>query len=453
MKLPFQNDSNSLNKNFYSELLHIMGLEEVGDKGKRVIMRKNPAERNEASMIENTINVLDAEDRLHHVEKLESYGPDRETQLFNIALELSINWINRILFLKLLEAQMIKYHKGDQSYAFMNPANIADYDELNRLFFQVLARKTDARTDTINSRYGKVPYLNSSLFEVSRLEDATIRISNVENLELPVWSGTVLKENNKPRYRKLSTLRYLLEFLDAYDFASEGTESIEEKAKTLINASVLGLIFEKINGHRDGSVFTPGAITMYMCREAIRKVVVQKFNEHFGWHCADYDELKNKEIEDLHEADRLVNSIRICDPAVGSGHFLVSALNEIIATKFDLGILLDCDGRRIKRQNYQIAIESDELIVADAEGDAFTYIPGHPECQRIQEALFKEKRIIIENCLFGVDLNPNSVNICRLRLWIELLKNAYYTRESDFTELETLPNIDINIKSGNSLLH
>ncbi|WP_304953654.1 Eco57I restriction-modification methylase domain-containing protein, partial [uncultured Alistipes sp.] len=453
LKLPFQNDSNSLNKNFYSELLHIMGLEEVGDKGKRVIMRKNPAERNEASMIENTINVLDAEDRLHHVEKLESYGPDRETQLFNIALELSINWINRILFLKLLEAQMIKYHKGDQSYAFMNPANIADYDELNRLFFQVLARKTDARTDTISSRYGKVPYLNSSLFEVSRLEDATIRISNLENLELPVWSGTVLKENNKPRYRKLSTLRYLLEFLDAYDFASEGTESIEEKAKTLINASVLGLIFEKINGHRDGSVFTPGAITMYMCREAIRKVVIQKFNEHFGWHCADYDELKNKEIEDLHEADRLVNSIRICDPAVGSGHFLVSALNEIIATKFDLGILLDCDGRRIKRQNYQIAIESDELIVTDAEGDAFTYIPGHPECQRIQEALFKEKRIIIENCLFGVDLNPNSVNICRLRLWIELLKNAYYTRESDFTELETLPNIDINIKSGNSLLH
>ena len=453
LKLPFQNDSNSLNKNFYSELLHIMGLEEVGDKGKRVIMRKNPAERNEASMIENTINVLDAEDRLHHVEKLESYGPDRETQLFNIALELSINWINRILFLKLLEAQMIKYHKGDKSYAFMNQDNIADYDELNRLFFQVLARKTDARTDTINSRYGKVPYLNSSLFEVSRLEDATIRISNLENLELPVWSGTVLKENNKPRYSKLSTLRYLLEFLDAYDFASEGTESIEEKAKTLINASVLGLIFEKINGHRDGSVFTPGAITMYMCREAIRKVVVQKFNEHFGWHCTDYDDLKNKEIEDLHGADRIVNSIRICDPAVGSGHFLVSALNEIIATKFDLGILLDCDGRRIKRQNYQIAIESDELIVTDAEGDAFTYIPGHPECQRIQEALFKEKRIIIENCLFGVDVNPNSVNICRLRLWIELLKNAYYTRESDFTELETLPNIDINIKSGNSLLH
>jgi hypothetical protein len=71
----------------------------------------------------------------------------------------------------------------------------------------------------------------------------------------------------------------------------------------------------------------------------------------------------------------------------------------------------------------------------------------------MEETLFKEKRQIIENCLFGVDINPNSVKICRLRLWIELLKNAYYTAESNYTYLETLPNIDINIKCGNSLLH
>src|SRR5690606_28848765 len=57
-------------------------------------------------------------------------------------------------------------------------------------------------------------------------------------------------------------------------------------------------------------------------------------------------------------------------------------------------------------------------------------------------------------CLFGVDINPNSVKICRLRLWIELLKNAYYQQQegATYTELQTLPNIDINIKQGNSLL-
>ncbi|MDE6500350.1 MAG: Eco57I restriction-modification methylase domain-containing protein, partial [Rikenella sp.] len=130
-----------------------------------------------------------------------------------------------------------------------------------------------------------------------------------------------------------------------------------------------------------------------------------------------------------------------------------SALHEIIATKFDLGILLDDKGFRIKKQNYHIEIENDELIVKDADGEIFHYTPGQPESQRIQETLFREKRNIIENSLFGVDINPNSVHICCLRLWIELLKNAYYTKESGYTELETLPNIDINIKCGNSLLH
>ncbi|MBK6624958.1 MAG: hypothetical protein IPG30_08420 [Chitinophagaceae bacterium] len=73
------------------------------------------------------------------------------------------------------------------------------------------------------------------------------------------------------------------------------------------------------------------------------------------------------------------------------------------------------------------------------------------EVQRLQRTLFLQKQTIIENCLFGVDINPKSVLICRLRLWIELLKNAYY-KETEYTELETLPNIDINIKCGNSLL-
>ena len=455
LKKRFQNDSNSLNTKFYSELLYIIGLEEVEEKDshKRIITRRKQNERNPASLLENAINILDAEDCIDNVEERYSYGKTREEQLFNIALSLTINWVNRVLFLKLLEAQLVKYHKGDQSYAFMRTALIPDYDELNKLFFQVLAKRVADRSDTINAKYGKVPYLNSSLFEISQLERYAIRISNLENSELPLYTGTVLKDGQKPRYKQLPTLRYLLEFLDAYDFASEGTEEVQEQAKTLINASVLGLIFEKINGHKDGSVFTPGAVTMYMSREAIRQTVVRRFNEEMGWNCKGYDDLKNKDIEDLTRANAIVDSLRICDPAVGSGHFLVSVLNEIIRTKYDLGILVDGSGRRIKKQEYSIDIENDELLVSDEEGNPFSYTPCNPESQRVQETLFNEKRKIIENCLFGVDLNPNAVNICRLRLWIELLKNAYYTKESDYIELETLPNIDINIKEGNSLLH
>ena len=452
LKQSFQNDSNSLDKNFYNELLYIMGLEEITDGGKKIINRSSLRNRQEASIIENAINILDAEEHIDKIPNIAAYGKNRNEQLFNVALELTITWINRILFLKLLEAQLIRYQKGDKHYGFLNSGKISDYDELNRLFFQVLARGYEDRSASINEKYAHVPYLNSSLFEVSELEHRTILMSNLDSkLLLSIPNTTILKDKKgKPQFTKLTTLEYLFKFLDAYDFASEGEEDIREDAKTLINASVLGLIFEKINGHKDGAVFTPGFITMYICREAIEKTVIRKFNEHYDWECTTIVDLHNK-INDIAQANHIINSLKICDPAVGSGHFLVSALNEIIRLKYELGILSDINGKRIR--DYKVEIINDELVITDDEGDVFGYNPQSPESQRVQETLFLEKQTIIENCLFGVDINPNSVKICRLRLWIELLKNAYYTKGSRYVYLETLPNIDINIKCGNSLLY
>lgn len=448
LKLPFTNDSNTLDKRFYGELLHIIGLVETKEGSKKIIERNKEGQRNSGSLIENAIIELDSLDKISRLEKPSQFGNNLQERLFNVGLELSITWINRILFLKLLEAQLITYHKGDKSYSFLNLEKIQNYDDLNSLFFQVLARKFEDRDSEIRAAFEKVPYLNSSLFEPTDLEHTTLFISNLrDEKQLPIYSSTVLKDNQgKKRTGTLSALEYLFEFLNAYDFTSEGSEEIQEDNKTLINASVLGLIFEKINGYKDGSFFTPGFITMYMCRETIRKAVVQKFNETKHWECKSIDELYDK-IEDRQEANEIVNSIKICDPAVGSGHFLVSALNEIIAVKNDLRILQDREGKRLKE--YHIEVVNDELITTDDDGLIFEYNPKSKESQRVQETLFHEKQTIIENCLFGVDINPNSVKICRLRLWIELLKNAYYKNE---TELETLPNIDINIKCGNSLI-
>ncbi|MDP2234815.1 MAG: TaqI-like C-terminal specificity domain-containing protein [Bacteroidales bacterium] len=448
LKLPFVNDSNSLDKRFYLELLHIIGLNETKEGGKKLIERNKSGERHTASILEDAIIQLDSLDKLSRIDKPAQFGNTTQERLFNVALELSITWINRILFLKLLEAQLITYHKGDKSYAFLNLEKIKNYDDLNSLFFQVLARKHEQRNEDVLKAFEKVPYLNSSLFEPTEIEQLTIFISNLkDDKSIPVFSQTVLKDQHgKKRAGHLSTLEYIFAFLNAYDFSSEGSEEIQEDNKTLINASVLGLIFEKINGYKDGSFFTPGFITMYMCRETIRKAVVQKFNETKKWDCTSIDDLYDK-IENRKEANDIVNSIKICDPAVGSGHFLVSALNEMIAVKNDLRILQDRDNKRLKE--YHVEVVNDELIVTDEEGELFEYNHNNRESQRIQETLFHEKQSIIENCLFGVDINPNSVKICRLRLWIELLKNAYYKNK---TELETLPNIDINIKCGNSLV-
>lgn len=448
LKLPFTNDSNSLDKRFYSELLHIIGLTETKDGSKKLIERNKEGERNSGSILEDTIIQLDSLDKINRLDRPSQFGSTQQERLFNVGLELSITWINRILFLKLLEAQLITYHKGDKSYSFLSLDKIKNYDDLNSLFFQVLARKYDDRNQDVKKAFEKVPYLNSSLFEPTEIEQVTLFISNLkDDKTIPVISSTVLKnDQGKKRTGNLTTLEYLFDFLNAYDFTSEGSEEIQEDNKSLINASVLGLIFEKINGYKDGSFFTPGFITMYMCRETIRKSVIQKFNETKKWNCSTVEELYDK-IEDRKEANDIVNSIKICDPAVGSGHFLVSALNEMIAVKNDLKILQDRTGKRLKE--YQVEVVNDELIVTDEEGELFDYNPTNKESQRIQETLFHEKQTIIENCLFGVDINPNSVKICRLRLWIELLKNAYYKNAK---ELETLPNIDINIKCGNSLV-
>ena len=450
LKLDFANDSNSLNKPFYNELLYIIGLAETKEGGKKLIGRKKEGDRDAGSLLENAIGRLDGLDKIPQLRNLtnpEEFGETDEEKLFNVALRLSINWINRVLFLKLLEAQLIKYHQKDQSFAFLNLAKVRDYQALDSLFFEVLAREQSGRDEDVREIFANVPYLNSSLFEQTEIEQNTITIGTLKGKGLPIFGASVLKDHDgKRRSGDLDALAYLFEFLDAYDFSSDELAEGQEDSEKLINAAVLGLIFEKINGYKDGSFFTPSFITMYMCRETIRRAIVQKFNEVKGWDCENFDQLDDK-ISDKKEANAIINSLKICDPAVGSGHFLVSALNEIIAIKSELRVLLDREGKSLK--DYRVEVRNDKLIVYDDEGKTFDYRPKNAEKQRVQEALFHEKQTIIENCLFGVDINPNSVTICRLRLWIELLKNAYYKANN---QLETLPNIDINIKVGNSLI-
>ena len=453
LKLSFANDSNTLDKPFYNELLHIIGLTEVKKGNTKVIERKAKKDQNTGSLLEDAIIQLEMLNKIPQINNLKNrreYGKTHEEKIFNVALELCINWINRILFAKLLEAQIINYHKGNKDFAYLNKEKIVSYGALNEFFFRILAVQLPNRHEDVKA-FDYVPYMNSSLFEPSELENQTIFISNLRNgKKVPIYENTVLKDQYaKQKKGELSTLEYLFEFLNAYDFSSEGSEEIQEDNKTLINAAVLGLIFEKINGYQDGSFFTPGFITMYMSKESIRRAVVQKFNTIKKWNCTTFEELYNK-IEDRQEANRIIDAMKICDPAVGSGHFLVSALNELIAIKSDLRILRDVNGQRLKE--YFVTIVNDELVITDEDGDFFEYKPKGKESHRVQEAIFQEKRRLIENCLFGVDINSNSVKICRLRLWIELLKNAYYI-DMDFKKgLQTLPNLDINIKTGNSLI-
>lgn len=424
----YKRDPNALNPRFYKELLHILGLKEF-DKGGKITIE-----------LDNTQSVSFAK---YIASKLESQNKPSD---FEVVMSHILIWLNRVLFLKLIEANLLHFNDFDKDLRFLSGAKITSFKHLSHLFFEILARDYGARGS--DKGFNFLPYLNSSLF----IRDNALEILDIgaldDDLTIQIFESTQTAHTKDKTYKFLG---YLFDFLNAFDF---GKESNEDSAhKDLIRSSVLGAVFEKLNGYKEGSFYTPSFITSYMCRESLSKIVIDKFNTAFAWNAQSLEDLRKQIDRDFErvesQAKRLLESIRICDPSVGSGHFLVSALNEMIAIYHKLGLL----GFGYK----DLQIKDDEIHLTTKEGEKFAYKRLQDSNHTIQIALFELKKSIIENNLFGVDINPNSCNIARLRLWIELLKNAYYLnfskdKDSKIHKLQTLPNIDINIKCGNSLI-
>lgn len=335
----------------------------------------------------------------------------------------------------------------DKNLKFLNFKKIPDFDKLSELFFEVLAKEKSTRK---KSEFAYLPYLNSSLFEKQSIEN-TLEISNLNNdLKLNYYKNTVLKDDKcKAKKGQVGLLEYLFEFLDSFDFGSDDEQSEILSQKELISSSVLGNVFEKLNGYKEGSFYTPSFITSYMCKESITKIVLDKFNTQFDLDAKDISELrKSLRKEDKKAQKEHLNSIKICDPAVGSGHFLVSALNVMLSIYDELNLF---------DEEFCLEVQNDEILITGRKGEFIEYKrPKTPKdkAHLIQQELFHTKKDIIENNLFGVDINPNSCEITKLRLWIELLKHSFYQSFDDenYHDLKTLPNIDINIKCGNSLV-
>ncbi|ENZ8193097.1 Eco57I restriction-modification methylase domain-containing protein [Campylobacter coli] len=421
------NDANSLNNAFYKELLYILGLYESKQNSK-LIIAKSQESKEEQGTFYTAIN-----------SKLEEEN-------FETILKLLILWLNRILFLKLIESNLVRFN-DDKNLKFLNFKKIPDFDKLSELFFEVLAKEKSTRK---KSEFAYLPYLNSSLFEKQSIEN-TLEISSLSNdLKLFYYKNTVLKDDKcKAKKGQVGLLEYLFEFLDSFDFGSDDEQSEILSQKELISSSVLGNVFEKLNGYKEGSFYTPSFITSYMCKESITKVVLDKFNAQFDLDAKNINELrKSLRKEDKKAQKELLNSIKICDPAVGSGHFLVSALNVMLSIYDELNLF---------NEEFYLEVQNDEILITNHKGEFIKYKrPKTPKdkAHLIQQELFHTKKDIIENNLFGVDINPNSCEITKLRLWIELLKHSFYQSFDDenYHDLKTLPNIDINIKCGNSLV-
>ncbi len=430
-------DANTLNKDFYEELLYILGLEEQNEKGK-ILIKPSHTQNSLSDALKKEYNNLDDEE----------------------VMALLIAWNNRILFLRLLESLLISFNHFEKP--FLTIENFTNFNALNTLFFEVLAKKNNERSKEIKESeiLGKIPYLNSSLFDKTPLESNGHEIRLLNNEPLEIYPKSIFKKDEKYQKEKaLPLLEYLFTFLYVYDFTTTPKDIKDNKNTSesrLINPSVLGLVFEKLNGYKEGSFYTPSFITSYMCSESITLIVLDKFNAIYEWDCKDLEALREKidrnfSDQKAKEYLQVLLTLRICDPAVGSGHFLVSALNEMVRIAYELGLIASL-------YRYSLRLENDEIIIQHTQtGEIFNYKKPHSENDphhQIQKELFELKKSIIENCLFGVDINPNSCEITKLRLWIELLKYSYYIFEEgkNTNALETLPNIDINIKCGNSLI-
>ena len=519
-------DPNAISEPFYRELLHILGLTE---KEQRKIAIDESQENSFAK---------------HIFYKLEQKIP--KDSLLDSMMNLIIIWLNRILFLKLIESKLLEFNDNDTKLCFLTSHKIKDFATLEHLFFEVLAKNYDERQNVIDRGFHYLPYLNSSLFSKDDMETRLLSIGTLDSsLQIAYYPHTILQDREgKAKTGKTTFLAYLFNFLNSYAFGLESskrdsmkddsiindstntdstntdfwidtqshstnpqtTESTIYKAqshadsqtnmyhthtsqtntshytsKTIIKSSVLGSVFERLNGYKEGSFYTPSFITNYMCKEAIDKAVVEKFNTQYGFKATNLAELqedikdsirsqrdKTQKESTRQEFKKTLFSLTLCDPSVGSGHFLVSALNYLVFIHWYLKLALQSYEENSKRHSYDIEdlqIIDDEIILLDSSYSSISYTRPKAlnKAHRIQKELFTLKKEIIESCLFGVDINPISCHIAQLRLWIELLKSTYYTDiesnsamqgklDSTTHRLETLPNIDINIKEGNSLL-
>ena len=320
---------------------------------------------------------------------------DDEARLF------AVIFMNRMVFVKFLEQKGIVegdllgrlLHEYRQSHVMLSFYRMY----LQPLFYEVFNKGRNNRIQPIqnNPFFNTIPYLNGGLFRHS------IRLEQEYDLEN---DGVELILDN---------------LLEQYDFG-EGQE---------IDPNILGYIFEKtinfISGSGEtnaqkmkGAYYTPDDLVKYIIEQTVVPIIYRKMIESLrqsGWNEADLrgynslgDILAHLPNNPIHLQSMIdsIDTVKILDPACGSGHFLTGVLSEILHIKESLLKIL---GRAVDR--------------------------------------YRLKRDIVSKNLFGVDIDANAVEIAKLRLWLSIIQDVDRSEH-----IQTLPNIDFNIFSGNSLI-
>jgi adenine-specific DNA-methyltransferase len=265
------------------------------------------------------------------------------------------------------------------------------YQPFQYLFFELLNTNRADFNDLCQLMDSKVPYLNSGLFEPEPIVD-TKRIAALDQHKKIIISRSSIDD--------------YLHFLDQFNFTVD--ENSPTEGDIGIDPEMLGHIFENLleDNRNKGAFYTPKTIVEFMAKKALLTYLINSI-------CPSIEEIEQLTNFVLGSPSirprpslklskpllKLLQKVKVCDPAVGSGAFPMGVLHEILWMLIDLGD---------ERKSHEI------------------------------------KRDIISNSLRGVDLDGNAIEIARLRFWLTLIVDA--------AKPEPLPNLDFTLIQGNSLV-
>ena len=322
---------------------------------------------------------------------------------------------SRLLFIKILKSwKMLKI--DPVSSIFKNPKMYWN-TELRALFFDVFNKKPINRPDYIIKDFKVLPYLNGGLFRPSGIE---------------------IDSEGNPRdvFLNPEAIKDIWDFLKGYNFIKEDSDTNLKDLQT-INPEILGYIFERSIGDerkKTGSFYTPEELTDYMAENTIYSYVIEKINENFSdmlliKEISDIDFLLNKAEIYNYVLNELIQNIKICDPACGSGAFLKKIADKL------LFLYKKCYrgcGRELPSRVSEDGVKDSQMPFPD---------------------LYSIKKFIIQRNIFGVDINPSAIEICELRMWLWIVKPPEETRTlEEYLDMPPLPNIEYNLRCGNSLI-
>lgn len=273
---------------------------------------------------------------------------------------------------------------------------------LSPLFFEAL-NKPNRENDIFQLTDSKIPYLSGGLFDEDNLKTREINIP-------------------KKHFDDI------FDFLERYNFTIDENVDIEDKNEFSIDPEMLGHIFENLlEDNKDkGAFYTPKEIVRYMCQESLKEYLKTSLENNKQWptdetEAKDFEQalhnfVTKKEAGGIIEFEetiaRALKEVKICDPAIGSGAFPMGLLNEIFQL---VHVLHEANKDKVER-------------VWELKG--------------WQPNLVKQN--IIQNSIYGVDIEKGAVDVARLRFWLSLIV--------DEPEPKALPHLDYKIVVGNSLV-